>query len=562
MKRIKQDLEVNIIATALHANKTLIQLRPNFIPEHFSPKNEIIAQGITKILDNQFIPDLAIISAHLSRNKQLRHQQRGYASFQNLVQTIAERKAAGKSPTKAQAAKLERLEAYLNEFPDIQEITSSYTSWNGHAQNLPFLLDQLANEHARSEGIAKLEELMKLLQDPSQDPHQIRNEWADSFRVKPRNALMVTETATERQKRGQLAPEAVQICGPLLYRNTVTIWYSGPKRYKTTWAYMLANAAARGEGLFEQANGYYDDHGGKHSHILPNYAGAMKVLFIDFEMSERQFFDRTALQGDAAQLSENLYMMSCSKEVGGLDKNYYTQRLEEIRQEARRIQPGIIIMDNITTMLPDPLHEHETAVKIMSYLKALKTENNCTVLALAHTPKNTGDGEYLDASTLKGASYFQAVVEDMVTFGKSQYDDEKLYVKQIYCRSKGITIGRDNVLVYRGNAEGKMLTVQEYGFQPEADLIGKNPTLFSDIPDMSDESLVSQCYEDYQTGTTIADCTEWLHSNGHRNWSYKKLSRLLRAYHKEKNPAWDERGVIPRDADFAPSSLGDEAPPF
>ena len=178
--------------------------------------------------------------------------------------------------------------------------------------------------------------------------------------------------------------------------------------------------------------------------------GPRKVLFFDFELSDRQFTRRYSEEEDGRY--SNLYRFhdnfiryerqAAAPPEGVNMAEYYIQ---SIRQEVQQQQAQIIIIDNIT-WINHRLEKSAEAGAFMQHLNNLKKEEELSILLIAHTPKRDPTTP-ITINDLAGSAQLMNFLDSSFAIGMSRKDPQIRYLKQIKVRECEKTYGEENVMV-------------------------------------------------------------------------------------------------------------------
>jgi KaiC/GvpD/RAD55 family RecA-like ATPase len=199
-------------------------------------------------------------------------------------------------------------------------------------------------------------------------------------------------------------------------------------------------------------------------------AAQQKVLYFDFELSEKQFerrysndyhshfvfadnFERVEINLDSIQPER------FKNETEWLD---YSFNLILAESEAK-----IIIVDNITYMRNE-LEKSHIASEMMKTLKMLKKKYELSILALGHTPKRDMT-KPISKNDLGGSKMLINFADSSFAIGESMKDKSLRYLKQIKTRNGEHRFDTENVSVMQIAKDHNFLEFQSMGFSQEKD---------------------------------------------------------------------------------------------
>lgn len=244
--------------------------------------------------------------------------------------------------------------------------------------------------------------------DPDQDLFNIRraNEWIASAKETPMPKMLFGEFWSE----GELA-----------------ILFADTGKGKSLLAVQIAESIARGRSIDP----------------LEMTAKPQKVLYFDFELTEKQFERRYA--ADPVKDDERLrrhYRFSEKFYRADLYRNrelppefrtfeqYVRSRLEPaIRAKGAKV----VIIDNLT-YLRGPNDTARDSLPLMRELCRLKEELGLSILVIAHTPKRDASRR-ITVNDLQGSKVLSNFADSIFAIGQSGIDSGIRYLKQLKQRS-------------------------------------------------------------------------------------------------------------------------------
>ncbi len=262
---------------------------------------------------------------------------------------------------------------------------------------------------------------------------EIQN-WNNLFNLKP-----ATQWITDVKKH----PTQGALFGDFWLEGELSILFSDTGRGKSILAVQIAETLARGIPLapFE---------------AVPE---AQKVLYFDFEMSEKQFAARYSTEsapkigeteGTAHyQFSENFLRAQAAphdelpcgyKNMTEFVQYSFTELLRE--SEAR-----VVIVDNIT-FLKGTNQNTAAAAQLMKALKHIKQYYGISILVLAHTPKRAFTAP-ISINDLQGSNMLSNFADNVFALGASFQDPGLRYLKHIKHRNTGVKYDALNIVLYR-----------------------------------------------------------------------------------------------------------------
>ena len=171
-----------------------------------------------------------------------------------------------------------------------------------------------------------------------------------------------------------------------------------------------------------------------------------KVLYFDFELSDKQFQLRYTAENQIYKFSENLFRATLNPEaiIMGNYEQTLNKAMEEIVIES---DAKVLIIDNLSFICMNS-EKGESASELMLSLLNLKRKHELSILVLAHTPKRLMYNP-LTQNDLAGSKKQINFFDSAFAIGKSVKDEGLRCVKQIKTRNGEIVYGADNVIVYQ-----------------------------------------------------------------------------------------------------------------
>ena len=176
-------------------------------------------------------------------------------------------------------------------------------------------------------------------------------------------------------------------------------------------------------------------------------ASKQKVLYFDFELSDKQFEVRYSENYENHyRFSDNFQRVEIDSDAdlpSGISFEYFlNQSLEKaiIETEAR-----ILIIDNLTYLGNDN-EKAKDALPLMKHLKALKRKYNLSILVLAHTPKRDSY-KPISRNDIQGSKMLINFADSCFAIGESQKDKSLRYIKQIKQRNSEQVYDSENIII-------------------------------------------------------------------------------------------------------------------
>jgi uncharacterized membrane protein len=253
---------------------------------------------------------------------------------------------------------------------------------------------------------------------------------------------------------GERQPEPKMLFGPLWYQGELCILFADTNVGKSVLAVQIANSIARRRPI----------------RPFPLNAPQANVLYIDFELSTRQFYQRYSHQQRSYNFNDRFFRAEFNANNGidlaGNTGIYNDFLFYGIEYKINLVKPTVLIIDNITC-LRGGTENAAVALSLMQNLKALKAQHNLSILVLAHTPKRRNPCTPLSPDDLHGSKLLINFADSAFAIGKSSTDPHLRYIKQIKQRSTAQIYGDDNVALCRIIKTRNFLRFRFEGTSPE-----------------------------------------------------------------------------------------------
>lgn len=170
---------------------------------------------------------------------------------------------------------------------------------------------------------------------------------------------------------GQASKERRKIVGAFLYEDTTTLIFSRTNYGKSLLVFQFAYAAATGSD-FDPCSAF------------KNECEPMKVLVVDLELDSRILWERhgSILKDKNPFLSNLIYLHERLESTTSIGFDL----LDKIEQSAVANDAKLVIIDNISKLLPDSLRP-DTATMIVSMLNRVRLKTGASILVIGHTTK-------------------------------------------------------------------------------------------------------------------------------------------------------------------------------
>jgi KaiC/GvpD/RAD55 family RecA-like ATPase len=192
--------------------------------------------------------------------------------------------------------------------------------------------------------------------------------------------------------------------------------------------------------------------------IANEISGTDKVLYIDLELSDKQFQNRYSEDYHNEFVFNNNFMRIDFMRPFQLPegRNYDDCFIDYLKGLIVKTDTKVIIIDNMTKLISGDTDTARAAKPLMDRLCDLKFEYGLTLLLLEHTRK-TDMSRPISLNDLQGSKMKANFADAAFSIGRSVKDKNLRYVRQLKCRSGEISFDSDNVPVYEIVKENSFL---------------------------------------------------------------------------------------------------------
>jgi len=295
--------------------------------------------------------------------------------------------------------------------------------------------------------------------------------------------MIKLQTGGEWMQQADNEPDALMLFGEFWHQGELCILFADTNLGKSILAVQIADSISRGEPVYP----------------LTLQADAQQVIYLDFELSKKQFQHRYKNANNEHYQWSPLFLRGEIDPNSSVPDGKFTfEDYLNLSLKKAVVESGsrILIIDNIT-YLRSETEKAKDALPLMKNLKALKEDLNLSILALAHTPKRDGTRP-ITHNDLQGSKMLMNFWDSAFAIGKSQKDNSLRYLKQIKQRNTEEIYGNSNVCLYQINKPDLFLKFDfvDYGREWEH---------LRDQSDEEREQLKDQVKELMQQGKSIRE---------------------------------------------------------
>jgi RecA-family ATPase len=221
--------------------------------------------------------------------------------------------------------------------------------------------------------------------------------------------------------------------GELWYEKEICILFSDTNLGKSILSVQIANSISKG---ISNAN-------------LINQCEAQKVLYLDFELTAKQFENRYSEEFQNHYVfNENFLRSELDLEkIRNDNSDFEEELLKSLESEITFNDAKVVIVDNIT-YLKNETEKAKDALRLMKILNAIKKKLGISILVLAHTPKRDAS-KPITKNDVSGSKNIMNFCDSSFAIGESFSNNEYRYIKQIKERNTPKIYHSDNVIIYR-----------------------------------------------------------------------------------------------------------------
>jgi hypothetical protein len=298
----------------------------------------------------------------------------------------------------------------------------------------------------------------------------------------PPVTFLVAKPAPDWVDGARNRPVPAQLCDTLWFEGEVCILYASTNVGKSILAVQIADSIARGVPV----------------RPFRMEGGARTVLYLDFELSDRQFALRyTDDHRRAHGFDRRLIRVEINPDAI-LEGEWEATVQAEIERLVEETGARVVIVDNLT-FLKRNTQDAKDALPFMQALVGLKRRLGLSILVLAHTPKRD-ESRPLTENDLAGSRHLLNFADSAFAMGRSAREDGLRYLKQIKVRNAELSYGAENVALFRLEKQGAFLGLTFKDYAEERDHLREmTREERSDV-----EAKVLERHEQGQSNRTIA----------------------------------------------------------
>lgn len=245
-------------------------------------------------------------------------------------------------------------------------------------------------------------------------------------------SILTTKSANDWLEDASTKPPPVSLFENIWVENELCFLYGGTGLGKTILAVQIASEISK----------------------------TKKVLYLDFELSDRQFYGRYS-NGckDRHRFPDNFMRSELNPDEADYQQAGYNTAEDFIAASIENaiIKTGssILVVDNITYIKTE-MEKARDAAPLMKSLRAMKEKYGLSILCLGHTPKRDLT-KPLTINDLMGSSTLMSFSDAAFAVGQSAKDKSLRYLKHTKARSTEIVYDAENILLFEITKDNNFL---------------------------------------------------------------------------------------------------------
>ena len=359
------------------------------------------------------------------------------------------------------------------------------------------------------------EQLVEMIgQTPEWNPDQMLEVEEEINEEETNNSsdTFVIKSANEWIKAAKNKPALKMLFGEFWHEGEFCILFADTNLGKSILAVQIADSISKGQSIKP----------------LILEVERQKVLYFDFELSDRQFISRYSEKNSLGnyanpyQFNDQLLRVEVNPDGDFANSfaEYEKSLTDAIETAIEKTGAKILIVDNLTYLRSDN-EKAKDALPLVKELKYLKERHNLSIMALAHTPKRDMT-KPITINDLSGSKMLGNFCDSVFAIGQSNKDSGLRYLKQLKARQTEKIYHDENVCVEEITKSDNFLKFEFREFGNERDHL-------STPSDNDRQDLVRQAAELEQQGKTQREIASVL------SVSLGKVNSLLKTAKEQKS---------------------------
>lgn len=304
-------------------------------------------------------------------------------------------------------------------------------------------------------------------------------------------------------EESKMRPNPKQLVGPFWFEDELCILFSDTNQGKSILAVQISDSISKGTPILG----------------FENAIGKTKVIYCDFELSDKQFELRYKSDKDHYVFDDNFYRVEINSDSDIDDKLTFEESvINSLTDLIESTNIKVVIVDNLTYLSAENEKAKE-AMPLMKKLKNLKSKYNLSLLVLAHTPKRDNT-KPISNNDISGSKTLVNFCDSSFAIGESSQGSSTKYLKQIKVRNTEFKYDSNNVIVCEIVKPNNFLHFEVSGFDYEQKHLRV-------VTNKEKEEAIQQATSMFNSGFTKVEIAKQLNvSEGTiRNWINKYKSQ-------------------------------------
>lgn len=285
----------------------------------------------------------------------------------------------------------------------------------------------------------------------------------DAERAKSKKGLFIVKKAAQWIEEAKNRPTPKMLFSEFWHEGELCILFADTNVGKSILAVQIGNSITLGKPI----QGFKME------------AEKQKILYLDFELSDKQFEVRYSVNyKNHYHFFDNFLRAEIDPDTEGPEGKFeeflHASLDSVINEESIRI----LIVDNITYLSAET-EKAKDALPLMKHLKKLKTKYNLSILALAHTPKRD-QHKPITKNDLQGSKMLINFCDSSFAIGECETEKGARYLKQIKARNTEFIFDSNNVAVCQIVKPDNFLMFQFQYYYNEFELLMNRDNSFED----------------------------------------------------------------------------------
>lgn len=268
----------------------------------------------------------------------------------------------------------------------------------------------------------------------------------------PTEDLLIVRPANQWMEEASRRPIPRMLFSEFWHQGELCILFADTNLGKSILAVQIADAISRGVAI----SGFKLD------------APKQKVLYFDFEMSDKQFEKRYSINyRQHYAFDDNFLRIEINPNCTDFER-FETALFSSIERAIATHNAKVLIIDNLTYLKTQATETAKEALPLMKSLKELKMKHNLSILVVAHTPKRSLANP-LTVNDLAGSKHLANFIDSLFAIGLSYQDKTLRYLIQLKARATELLYNDRNIMLCRIAQPHNFLAFEfmEYGNERE-----------------------------------------------------------------------------------------------